>query len=680
MIPRGDGGLSSSVMAAATAVLLLLSSSSIAVVSAGTADHRYKADEHVELWVNKVGPYANPQEAYDYYWLPYCAPKTKHHPDVSGGRHKEWKIQSIGEYLGGHALRHSGHDVTFHPSPKTMETESCETAPLTPEQAQQFSEAVQHRWFYQMYLDDLPVWGMVGELLPASAAKDTSALSVKERDDLERLEHVQDVEKLEDLIPFVYTTRHLHIKVNGDQIVQVDLTSDPKSLVQIKAGQTLTFSLNVEWSATTDSFHSRFDRYLDHEFFKHPIHWFSVFNSFMMVLFLMGLVALILLRTLKNDYVRYGINMDEEIGDDVDEEGKPLTRDGAGAEDAGWKQVHGDVFRAPKFLPLFAALVGTGWQLVVLTLGVIVFAVLGPLHGEVHEERGEVAHAVIVCYALSSIVAGYTSGRFFKLYYPTTAAARRDGKGGGGKTVQWQVVMGLNVILLPVVTVAILVFLNTVFGVYGTINTIPFLVLVKLFLIWVFVSVPLSIVGTLLGRHAGEGSKGKAALTDNFPCRVNAIPRPIPEEVPWYGKPSGLIPLAGLLSFGSIFIELYYILTSLWNYKFYHVYGFLLGVYSILTIVVGMTSIIVVYFCLNAENYLWQWTAFGAGASTAGYVFLYSLYYFLFKTAMHGFLQTAAYFGYTLLITISLGLLCGTLGHGAASRFVRAIFQNVKVD
>ena len=35
------------------------------------------------------------------------------------------------------------------------------------------------------------------------------------------------------------------------------------------------------------------------------IHWFSIFNSFMMVVFLCGLVALILMRTLKNDYARF---------------------------------------------------------------------------------------------------------------------------------------------------------------------------------------------------------------------------------------------------------------------------------------------------------------------------------------------------------------------------------------
>lgn len=615
-----------------------------------------------------MGPYANPQEAYEYYTLPYCAPDTKHHPKNEGGRHNEWKVQSIGEYLGGHALRHSGHDITFD---MKDQSEGCTTKPLTDEDVLKFSTAIQHRWFYQMYLDDLPVWGMVGEMLPTET--EHASLKVGEKDDVDRLEHLSDISEVSaNMHPYVYTTRNLLIKYNADQIVQVDLTSDPKSLMKVAKGEALNFMLHVQWEPTTDQFHSRFDRYLDHEFFKHPIHWFSVFNSFMMVLFLMGLVALILLRTLKKDYARYGLVADMEEGEgEVDEEGKPLKGDHA--EDAGWKQVHGDVFRAPELLPLFAALMGTGWQLVVLTASVILFAVLGPLHGEVHEERGEVLHAVIVCYALSSIVAGYMSGKFFKMYYPTTSAARRN-----EKTAMWQMVMALTVLLLPTVTVAILSFLNGVSLFYGTINSIPFLVILKLFLIWVFISVPLCVVGTMLGRHASAGS-AKGPL-EHFPCRVNAIPRPIPEDVPWYGKPSGLIPLAGLLSFGSIFIELYYVLTSLWNYKFYHVYGFLLGVYSILAIVVGMTSIIVVYFCLNAENYLWQWTAFGSGASTAGYVFLYGVYYFFFKTQMHGFLQTAFYFGYMTLIAVNLGLLCGTLGHGAAHSFVKAIFQNVKVD
>jgi len=662
-------------------------------------DHRYKEGDRVDLWVNKVGPYANPQEAYEYYILPYCAPDTRHHPDKNkdgaGGGFNALKSHSLGERLGGHALRHSGHDLVY-PSPDTSGSatgvlETCTTPPLTAAQVALFATAAEDQWFYQMYADDLPVWGMVGEMLPDLAAAKGEHFG----SDLSHLEEAvaKHAESGGEFKAYVYTKRTLHVSFNRDRVIKVDLTSEPASLVEVKAGTQLKFELDVQWSKTSTSFHSRFDRYLDHAFFKHQIHWFSIFNSFMMVLFLMGLVALILLRTLRKDYARYAIShgnrrADEEAGgesdgdDDKDHDDKPLVGQ-TGVEDSGWKQVHGDVFRAPRLLPLLAAVLGTGWQIVTLVIGVILFAVAGPLHGEVHEERGEVLTAILVFYSLSSIVAGYASGSYFKLYYATTPAGRSkaaaSGSAGGmvGGATQWQLTMVLTVLLLPTVLGAVLTTLNGIALLYGTIYYIPFLVMLKLFFLWVFVSVPLCILGTLLGRHAKLGS---AKGGDPFPCRVNAIPRPIPEDIPWYGVPANLVPFAGLLSFGSIFIELYYILTSLWNYKFYHVYGFLLGVYAILCLVVCMTSIIVVYFCLNSENYMWQWTAFYSGGSTAAYVFVYSIYYFVCKTSQHGLVQTAFYFGYMALISLALGTLCGTLGHWAANLFVRKIFQNVKVD
>lgn len=41
------------------------------------------------------------------------------------------------------------------------------------------------------------------------------------------------------------------------------------------------------------------------------IHWFSIFNSFMMVIFLTGLVSMILMRTLRNDYAKYAREDDD---------------------------------------------------------------------------------------------------------------------------------------------------------------------------------------------------------------------------------------------------------------------------------------------------------------------------------------------------------------------------------
>lgn len=44
-----------------------------------------------------------------------------------------------------------------------------------------------------------------------------------------------------------------------------------------------------------------------------------------------------------------------------------------------WKLVHGDVFRPPKYLELLAALVGTGVQLALLVLSVILITIAGAL-------------------------------------------------------------------------------------------------------------------------------------------------------------------------------------------------------------------------------------------------------------------------------------------------------------
>ncbi len=66
---------------------------------------QYKDGEPVRLWVNKVGPYDNPQETYNYYYLPFCAPR-----DAGKPKHK-WG--GLGEVLQGNELIDSQLEVKF---------------------------------------------------------------------------------------------------------------------------------------------------------------------------------------------------------------------------------------------------------------------------------------------------------------------------------------------------------------------------------------------------------------------------------------------------------------------------------------------------------------------------------------------------------------------------------------
>lgn len=64
---------------------------------------QYQDGETVTLWVNKVGPYNNPQETYNYYSLPFCHPKGK----------PAHKWGGLGEVLGGNELIDSQIDIKF---------------------------------------------------------------------------------------------------------------------------------------------------------------------------------------------------------------------------------------------------------------------------------------------------------------------------------------------------------------------------------------------------------------------------------------------------------------------------------------------------------------------------------------------------------------------------------------
>ncbi|KAG4164752.1 hypothetical protein ERO13_A13G036100v2 [Gossypium hirsutum] len=568
-------------------------------VFASESDHKYQPDDPVTLWVNKVGPYNNPQETYNYYSLPFC----------HLGTNPAHKWGGLGEVLGGNELIDSQIDIKFQ---KNVEKSTICQLELDEAKVREFKDAIENSYWFEFFMDDLPLWGFVGELHP-----DRNSDNGK---------HV------------LYTHKNIIIKYNKDQIIHVNLTQEsPKPL---EAGRIFDLTYSIKWIPTNVTFARRFDVYLDYPFFEHQIHWFSVFNSFMMVIFLTGLVSMILMRTLRNDYAKYA-REDDDL--------ETLERDVS--EESGWKLVHGDVFRPPYNLVLLSAVVGTGAQLALLVLLVILLAIVGTLY----VGRGAIVTTFILCYAFTSFISGYVSGGMYSR--------------NGGKS--WIKSMILTACLFPFMCFGIGFILNTVAIFYGSLAAIPFGTMVVVFVIWAFISFPLALLGTVVGRNWSGAP--------NNPCRVKTIPRPIPQKK-WYLTPSVVSLMGGLLPFGSIFIEMYFIFTSFWNYKVYYVYGFMLLVFLILIIVTVCVTIVGTYFLLNAENYHWQWTSFFSAASTAVYVYLYSVYYYHVKTKMSGFFQTSFYFGYTLMFCLGLGILCGAVGYLGSNLFVRRIYRNIKCD
>uniref|UniRef100_A0A6M2DUU4 Transmembrane 9 superfamily member n=1 Tax=Xenopsylla cheopis TaxID=163159 RepID=A0A6M2DUU4_XENCH len=563
------------------------------IIKGDEHNHIYEENEEVVLWMNTVGPYHNRQETYGYFSLPFCAGNRKQLSHYH---------ETLSEALQGVELVLSGYEVDFKAD--IAPTEICKVE-LSEQDKLAFIYAVKNQYWYQMYIDDLPLWGVVG--------------------------------KEEDKEYYIYTHKKFEIGYNGKQIVDVNLSSHKKEL--LKTGAVLTFTYEVIWKSSSVKFENRFDKYLDPNFFQHRIHWFSIFNSFMMVIFLVGLVSMILMRTLRKDYARY--SKDEEIDD--------MERDLG--DEYGWKQVHGDVFRHASYSMLFSTLIGVGYQLTTVVFCVIVFTILGDLY----TERGSLLSTAIFVYAATSPINGYFSGSLYSRM--------------GGKV--WIRQMLWSTFFLPVLVCGTAFLINFIAIYYHASRAIPFGTMVAVTCICIFVILPLTLVGTVLGRNlAGQ---------PDFPCRVNAVPRPIPEKK-WFMEPAVIVLLGGILPFGSIFIEMYFIFTSFWAYKIYYVYGFMLLVFLILMIVTVCVTIVCTYFLLNAEDYRWQWTSFLAAGSTSIYVYMYSLYYFFFKTKMFGLFQTTFYFGYMGLFSLALGIMCGTVGYVGTSIFVRKIYSTVKID
>ncbi|RKP11437.1 putative endomembrane protein 70 [Piptocephalis cylindrospora] len=140
------------------------------------------------------------------------------------------------------------------------------------------------------------------------------------------------------------------------------------------------------------------------------------------------------------------------------------------------------------------------------------------------------------------------------------------------------------------------------------------------------------------------------------------------------------IALSGILPFGAIFIELYFILSSIWSQKVYYVFGFLFLVSMILALTVGQVSVLMCYFQLCAENYRWWWRSFLAGGSVGLYVFAYSVLYYYTRLDLEDFSSKVLYFGWMGIMSLMVFLATGNIGFGACCWFTRRIYKSIKVD
>ncbi|KAL9244937.1 hypothetical protein vseg_018651 [Gypsophila vaccaria] len=585
-------------MAAIIAVVVTLFSG---VYSDGS-DHRYNAGDHVPLYANKVGPFHNPSETYRYFDLPFCSPD-----------HVKEKKEALGEILNGDRLVSAPYKLDFLVD---KDSEVICKKRMTTDELAKFRDAVSKDYYFQMYYDDLPIWGFLGK--------------------------VEKEGKLDPAEFKYYLYKHIHFDIfyNKDRVIEINVRTDPNSLVDITEDKEVEveFMYTVKWKETNIPFESRMDKYSQSSSLPHhlEIHWFSIINSCVTVLLLTGFLATILMRVLKNDFVKYA--HDEETAEEQ--------------EETGWKYIHGDVFRFPKYKSVLAAALGSGTQLFTLTLFIFLLALVGVFYPY---NRGALFTALVVIYALTSGIAGYTATSFY---------CQLEG-------ANWVRNLLLTGFLFCGPLFLTFCFLNTVAIVYHATAALPFGTIVVIILIWTLVTSPLLVLGGI----AGKNSKAEFQA----PCRTTKYPREIP-SLPWYRGTLPQMAMAGFLPFSAIYIELYYIFASVWGHRIYTIYSILFIVFIILIIVTAFITVALTYFQLAAEDHEWWWRSFLCGGSTGLFIYGYCLYYYYARSDMTGFMQTSFFFGYMACICYGFFLMLGTVGFRAALFFVRHIYRSIKCE
>ncbi|VVA22278.1 PREDICTED: transmembrane 9 superfamily [Prunus dulcis] len=402
---------------------------------------------------------------------------------------------------------------------------------------------------------------------------------------------------------------------------------------EVEDKKEIIFTYDVEFQESDVKWASRWDTYL--LMADDQIHWFSIVNSLMIVLFLSGMVAMIMLRTLYRDISKYNqLETQEEA-----------------QEETGWKLVHGDVFRPPSNSDLLCVYVGTGVQFFGMILVTMLFAVLGFLSPS---NRGGLMTVMLLLWVFMGLFAGYSSARLYKMF----------------KGTEWKKITLKTAFMFPATVFAIFFVLNALIWGEKSSGAVPFGTMFALVFLWFGISVPLIFVGSYVGFR-------KPAIED--PVKTNKIPRQVPEQA-WYMNPAFSILIGGILPFGAVFIELFFILTSIWLHQFYYIFGFLFIVFIILIITCAEITIVLCYFQLCSEDYLWWWRSYLTSGSSALYLFLYAAFYFFTKLDIKKPVSGALYFGYMLIASYSFFVLTGTIGFYACFWFTRLIYSSVKID
>lgn len=624
--------------------------------------HTYSEGETIWVKVNSLTSIET-ELPFNYYSLPFCKPLDK----------IKKSAENLGELLMGDQIDNSPYKFNVNVNESVY---LCTTKALSEHEVKLLKQRTRDLYQVNMILDNLPVmrlsqqngvtiqWtGFPVGYSPTGSNDDYIINHLKfkvmvHEYEGKRVEIIGTGEEGMGIISETDKNKMSGYEIVGFEVVPCSVKRDPEAMSKhsmydkidpvicpleldksqvIREQERITFSYEVEFVKSDIRWPSRWDAYLKMDGAR--VHWFSIMNSLMVIFFLAGIVFVIFLRTVRRDLTRY---------EELDKESQAQMNE----ELSGWKLVVGDVFREPNCSKLLCIMVGDGIQIAGMAIVTIVFAALGFMSPA---SRGMLLTGMILLYLFLGIAAGYVGVRLWRTI-----------KGGpeGWRSLTWSIAC-----FFPGIVFVILTIINFILWGSNSTGAIPISLFFALLAMWFCISVPLTLLGGFLGTRADH---------IQYPIRTNQIPR----EIPARKYPSWLLVLgAGTLPFGTLFIELFFILSSIWLGRFYYVFGFLFVVFLLLVVVCAEVSVVLTYMHLCVEDWRWWWKAFYASGSVALYVFLYSINYLIFDLrSLSGPVSAILYLGYSLIMAFAVMLVTGTIGFLVSFYFVHYLFSSVKID
>lgn len=151
---------------------------------------------------------------------------------------------------------------------------------------------------------------------------------------------------------------------------------------------------------------------------------------------------------------------------------------------------------------------------------------------------------------------------------------------------------------------------------------------------------------------------------------------------------------------GAAFVELYFVLSSLFASRAYYAFGFLALTAGVVALTTATVTILFTYFSLCSEEYRcvfqtpatfpwlnglfhssrWHWRAFLTGGGSALWLLAYGLFYWASRMSLDSLSSILLYLGYLFLLAFMDFLVTGTIGFLASYWAVRRLYSSIRID